>query len=110
MQILINCKQACDFSGFYKNSGFSEKSIIVDICAEIMQNLGGCHRDTERCKCGIYFLALGIAFSSDLGGVETKFSCPFQLFYCLQDTLYHGPVPVLYQFKFLKFTSFACLL
>ena len=29
------------YSGFYKNSGFSEKSIIVKICVEIMQNLGG---------------------------------------------------------------------
>ena len=46
----------------------------------------------EMCKCGRFihyiFLAFGIAFSGDLGGVETKFSFLSQLWWGLQDALY----------------------
>ena len=88
-----NCNQACDFSVCLFVC-FCWELRIVENCVEMMPHLGGWHRDSRNVQVWqIYllyniFLALGISFSGDLDGVETKVSVMSQLWWSLQDTLY----------------------
>ena len=84
-QILIKCKQACEFPDSYQNSVFSEKN--VKICVEMMLELGGWYGDRRKVQIWhIYLLqsislVLWIAFSGDLVDEEIKFSFKNILYY-----------------------------
>ena len=72
---------------------FSAKA-IVENCVKMIQTLGGWHRDSRNVQIDLLkniFLAWKIAFSGNIGCVETNFSFLPQLWWGLQDTLYQVP-------------------
>ena len=80
----MSYKPACDFSGFYQNSGFSEKKKTVEICVEMMQNLGGWHRDSRKVQRWLNILFI-IQYFPGFGNCILQFSN--QIFFSVPSVL-----------------------